>query len=1104
MAETFKREAAATPMDFSGERLTSAISGEVAIEHYHRYFLARDFCAGVDVLDIAAGEGYGSAILAQVARSVVGVEIDPAVVVAANAEFVRPNLRYIQGDARAIPLPDGSIDVAVSFETFEHFGEHELFLAELRRVLRPNGLVIISTPDRDIYSGPGIPPNPFHVREVNRPEFETALSAHFRHVRIGRQRSLIGSFIEGDQENAPARHFEARGHDLVEAGQVMERATYLIAFASNAEIPPLPRSLYVYRSDVDTDSQARHAAQAQLQSVQQFLAREEQRLALAEQRHATDRESAKKLEMQLSAAISAFDGANQELQRLKASVSWRASAPLRYLTTRYPGTARRLRQGGKLAYWTVTGQLVQRLRSSIAYRFSPASADMVVPADALEGLSPDGLPLFLENYLAERWLGQDFDAVKSAYRFVAERPEQPLDVSALSDAEPAALLARLRKDAEEPGDAPCPEISIIVPVHNALAHTLGCLRSLLGQPTRHSFEILIADDVSTDATAAAISAIGGKVRLVRQPKNLGFVRNCNAAAAEARGNILVFLNNDTIVLPGWLDELVGPLQADERIGLTCSKLLNADGTLQEAGGIFWQDGSAWNYGRGADPRAYPFNFVRDTDFGSGAAIAVPARFWNEVGGFDDTFAPAYCEDADLAFALRARGYRTLYIPFAEVVHHEGVSHGRDERSGIKAYQVANLQKLKEKWSVALASHFPSGSNLAQAASRSASKTRVLVIDHYAPQPDRDAGSRSMDCYIRLLLDSGFHLTFWSENRAFDPSYTPLYQRLGVEMVYAHPGRIEFRDWIAQRGGDFQYCFVSRPHVAEPILADLRRHTTAKLLFNGVDVHIMRLRAERDLRASAELDQEIIKTDAMERGVWDAVDAIYYPSQDEVDFVIAQGVKAPVRALPLYLFEDSAIHPRSFRDDNGDGEQHLLFVGGFAHRPNVDGILWFVSQVWPLVKKRLPKTQLSIAGSNPLPEIVKLASDDIKVVGFVSDETLAQLYDEVDAAIAPLRFGAGVKGKVVEALRVGTPIVITSVAAQGIPDIRDVCPVADTADAFAEATIALLESRSLRVSTSRNGQDLIRRHFSIDAVRDVFSQDIPELRPAGAGERPPTP
>lgn len=1077
-------------MNFSGERLQSVSSGEGMMKH-HRYFLARDFCNDLDVLDIAAGEGYGSAILAQVAKSVVGVEIDLAIVEAANTEFVRPNLRYLQGDARAIPLPDASIDVAVSFETYEHFGEHELFLAELRRILRPNGLVIISTPDRDIYSGPGIPPNPYHVREVNREEFDFALSTQFANVRIARQRALIGSFIEGYQQDTAARYFEARGRDLIEASQEMTRAPYLVAFASDAELPPLPHSLYIERSDVDTDAIALRETRADLRKVLAQLAREQQQ-------HAGSRQQIRRLSQQLSAAISAFEGANQELERLKTSLSWRASAPLRHVMTHYPAAARRLRQGAKLAYWTATGQIVQRLKASVTYRFSLANPDKLVPASALQGRSPDGLPLFLEHYLAERWPGQDLQTVKFAYRFVAERPAKAIDETALSSAELAALLARLRDLAELRSDALHPAVSIIVPVHNALAHTLACLLSLLAQPSRHSFEILVADDVSTDATAAAILAIGGKVRLVRQEQNLGFVRNCNAAAAEARGALLVFLNNDTIALPGWLDELVAPFEVDERIGLTCSKLLNADGTLQEAGGVFWQDGSAWNYGRGADPRAYPFNFVRETDYGSGAAIATPSKLWKEVGGFDDMFAPAYCEDADLAFTLRAQGYRTVYIPSAEIIHHEGVSHGRDERAGIKAYQVENLKKLKAKWAAELKNHSPNGQNVPIAVARSAEKRRVLVIDHYVPQWDRDAGSRAMDGYLRFLVENGFHVTFWPDNRAHDPHYGPAYQRMGIEVVYAWPGQLDFDDWIAQRGAGFHYVIISRPHVALHVLDDLRKRTSAKLLFIGHDLHGLRLRAERELTPSADLDREVDEAESMEMAVWRAVDAIYYPSQEEADYVASRGIAAPARALPLFLFDEANIsplqEPAKLRDP---AAPHAMFVGGFRHRPNVDGVLWFCREIWPQVKARLPLARLTIAGSEPPLEITQLINESVDVTGYISDADLDALYRSADLVVAPLRFGAGVKGKVIEALRQGLPLVLTSVAAQGILDVAEAGVVADKPDAFAKAVIEMMRPGEHRATRALRGQELIRKHYSVEAVQSVLSKDIPELTSAPA-------
>ena len=205
MGELIRYEVAAAPLAFSGERLTGAISGQIEIEHYHRYLLARDFCRGRDVLDVASGEGYGSALLAQVARGVVGIEIDAAVVAAAAAEFSRPNLRFEQGDAQALNLPDASIDVAVSFETLEHLAEQDVFLSELKRVLRPDGLLLISTPDRDAYSPIGSAPNPYHVLELTRGEFEALLARHFAHAAIAAQRAVIGSVIVGTSGAAPGR-----------------------------------------------------------------------------------------------------------------------------------------------------------------------------------------------------------------------------------------------------------------------------------------------------------------------------------------------------------------------------------------------------------------------------------------------------------------------------------------------------------------------------------------------------------------------------------------------------------------------------------------------------------------------------------------------------------------------------------------------------------------------------------------------------------------------------------------------------------------------------------------------------------------------------------
>ena len=304
---------------------------------------------------------------------------------------------------------------------------------------------------------------------------------------------------------------------------------------------------------------------------------------------------------------------------------------------------------------------------------------------------------------------------------------------------------------------------------------------------RASGEIIVFDDASGDPNWCfcnwCAASAGGQSD---QPRLSAKLQRSRAAGAR---KYLLLLNNDTQVLPGWLDALVDLLRARPDAGAAGSMLLYPDGRLQEAGGIIWNDGSGWNYGRGDDPERPAYNYVREVDYCSAASLMVRRSVWTRLGGFDEAFVPAYCEDSDLAFRIRADGLNVLYQPRSRVVHLEGVSHGTDIGSGVKRHQLVNQQHFVRRWAESLArEHAAPGCRVLRARDRAMQRPVALVIDHYVPEPDRDAGSCTMMGIIRALIDAGAVVKFWPHNRLRSPGYTDALQEIGVEVL--HSGHLE--------------------------------------------------------------------------------------------------------------------------------------------------------------------------------------------------------------------------------------------------------------------------------------------------------------------------
>src|SRR5205809_1262900 len=396
------------------------------------------------------------------------------------------------------------------------------------------------------------------------------------------------------------------------------------------------------------------------------------------------------------------------------------------------------------------------------------------------------------------------------------------------------------------------EVSIIIPVFNQFQYTHACLGSLQAAEERSTFEVIVVDDCSTDETAELVPRMDGVV-YVRNETNSGFIASCNRGAEKARGKHLLFLNNDTIVKEGWLTALVDTFAEEPRAGIVGSKLVYPDGRLQEAGGIIWRDGSGWNYGKFDDPEKPEYNYLREVDYCSAAALMIPRSLFQRVEGFDPRYAPAYYEDTDLSFKVRRAGHKVLYQPLSEVIHYEGVTGGVDLSTGTKKHQEINCATFAETWAVELMTK-PATGDLTFLNQTPPGGKNILVIDHHVPMPDRDSGSLRMFQILKLRHQLGHRVTFIPDNLADIPLYTRKLQKRGIEVIY-HPYVKKVRDYLIANGSKFDAVVLSRCDFARKHIADVRlRAPESRIIFDTVDLHFVRESRGAELTDNLELRQ----------------------------------------------------------------------------------------------------------------------------------------------------------------------------------------------------------------------------------------------------------
>jgi GT2 family glycosyltransferase len=651
-------------------------------------------------------------------------------------------------------------------------------------------------------------------------------------------------------------------------------------------------------------------------------------------------------------------------------------------------------------------------------------------------------------------------------------------------------------DGREPisvAEVTAPDVSIVIPAYGQHRFTHGCIRGIVRHTTPANYEIVVVDDASPEPVATALAHVSG-IRVIRNEANLGFLGSCNRGAALARGRVLVLLNNDTLVTDGWLPALVGTLREPD-VGLVGARLVFPDGSLQEAGGIVWRDGSASNYGRNDDAGKPEYNYVRDADYCSGACLAVRRDDFLALGGFDAHFAPAYYEDTDLAMRMRAAGKRVVYQPAATVVHFEGATSGRDEGAGVKRHQADNRRRFHDRWRDALASHRESGVRADLEKDRGR-RARVLVIDAYLPVPDKDSGSVRIVAILRLLVRAGCKVTFVAQNLEFAEPYARELQQAGIEVLH-FPYAWSVPQILAQRGADLDLIWVSRHPVAAACAAAVRRHApNALFVFDTVDLHFLRQRREAEVTQDADAAARAESTRMKELDVVRGADVTVVVSDAEREVLVKELPDSRVLLV-------SNVHDAWRRVAGFAERRDVFFVGGYQHSPNVDAAIWLAREIWPHVRARLPDVTMYLIGSNMPQQVRALEGNGIVALGHVPD--LDRYLDGCRLSVAPLRFGAGVKGKITTAQARGVPVVATTLAIEGmhLEDGRDVL-VADDPAQFADAVVRLHGEETLWTSISDAAAANVARHFSPDAAARTLAQllAMADARRSGAsrGER----
>ncbi len=622
-----------------------------------------------------------------------------------------------------------------------------------------------------------------------------------------------------------------------------------------------------------------------------------------------------------------------------------------------------------------------------------------------------------------------------------------------------------------------PVVSIIIPFYNEFNITLNCLASLQTYLSKkYPYEIILVDDNSSESTD--LSIIEG-IQIIRNTENLGFLKNINLGIEKAKGEFIYILNNDTMVKEGFLDALFEVFENFENVGAVGSKLINLDGSLQEAGAVFLKNSKVRQIVKNKTVDSPEVNYIYEVDYCSGASLLF--RKYQDDGSLnllDEAFLPAYFEETNLCFDIKHRqGKKLMYTPFSEVIHIDGASYKKKDNSRKKILLTQNQEKFRVKWKTVL-----EGIQSETVEERILEKKQKSVVFYakYIPQYDKGSGANRFNEIVKTLLKNDYHVSLLVKKATADNTYVQYYQKLGV-LVYTNEGD-NFNNFIRKQLATADISWFYGPNAFKSHYQTVKRLCkNTKVIYDMIDIHHLRFQRTfemnpNDIASKKRINKyKTLEVNAVKKA--DITLAISDLEKEYMDNLVDGNQNIQVLSnIHSMKISPEEIAPFETRKD-------ILFIGS-NHSPNIDAVYYLYEEIMPKVWMQEPDLKVNIIG-NIKDSINGINDSRIVFHGYVKN--VAPLFNNSKMMVVPLRVGAGVKGKVGQAFEYGLPVVTTSIGAEGmfLENKKDAL-IADESYQFAEAIIKL-NTETLLWKKLSTASDKVIKKFGNDQVLTIVEK-----------------